>query len=61
MAGKIKGSQREFGRIQINGRISIPKPFREALGWEDGDQVMMEIHLGEYILVENLSAKWRKS
>lgn len=59
MGTKKSGTLREFGRIQKDGRISIPKPIRRNLGWEDGDQVMFEECEGRLFL-ENLSAKWRK-
>lgn len=57
---EVGGFSRRFGKIQDSGRISIPKPFRESLDWREDDQVMIEIHRDRYILVENLSAKWRK-
>ena len=51
------GSLRAFGIIQDSGRISIPKPWREDMKWEDGDQIMIERYKGK-ILIENLTAKW---
>ncbi len=42
-----------------NGRISLPKKWRDALDWRAGDQVCLHLDSGR-ITVENLEAKWRK-
>ena len=47
---------REYLKIQENGRISIPLRFREFLGWQDGDQIMVEVYKGR-ILIENLKER----
>lgn len=60
MEPKLKGSPREFGKIQDHGRISIPKRFRDALNWIDGDQIMLYVHSKDKILIENLASKWRE-
>jgi len=58
MSGKIEGLPREYQRIQTNGRFSIPKRFKDAYGWKDGDQIMVEAHKGR-LIIENITAKWR--
>jgi len=59
MNDKVSGFPQSFGRIQDNGRVSLPKEWRDELNWIDGDQVCFHFNNGR-ITVENLEAKWRK-
>ena len=42
-------------RIAQNGRISIPKEMRQALGLEDGDEVMVSVE-GKRLVIESEAA-----
>ena len=42
-------------RISQNGRISIPKEMRQALGLEDGDEVLVSVE-GKRLIIESEAA-----
>lgn len=45
---------RQFGKIQKGRRIAVPETLMNLLGWEMGDQVLVEAYRGK-LIVENLS------
>ena len=47
---------RAFGKIQVGRRIAIPEYLLNRLGWEIGDQIIVEDYKG-FLLVENVSRK----
>lgn len=49
---------RIFGKIQKKGRIAITSSLLKRLGWEIGDQVLIEAYQGK-LIVENLKRSIR--
>ena len=45
---------RDFSALQKLHRIGLKKAFVKELGWEVGDQLLLEVYKGR-LLVENLS------
>ena len=45
---------RMFGKIQTGRRIAISESIMKQLGWETGDQILIEAYCGK-LIVENLS------
>ncbi|GAF88712.1 unnamed protein product [marine sediment metagenome] len=45
---------RDFSALQVRHRIGLKKAFVKELGWEVGDQLLIEVYKGR-LLVENLS------
>lgn len=43
-------------KIIINGRITIPKEFREEHGWKEGDLLMLNDDNGK-IIIEKIRSK----
>ena len=47
--------------VSSNGRITIPKPLRDALGWKPGYKLDMSIdHAGKVVLTEVTSSPARQ-
>ncbi len=50
---------RDFSILQKLHRIGLKKAFVKELGWEEGDQLILEVYKGR-LIVENIS-KGRKT
>lgn len=52
MARYAPGQQCFRGRVGTRSRITIPKPARDALGWEPGDEIVVRVEGGVAILTK---------
>jgi AbrB family looped-hinge helix DNA binding protein len=50
MARYAPGQRCFHVRIDARGRITIPKPARDALGWQPGDEIVVRVEDGVAIL-----------
>jgi len=50
MARYAPGQRCFFVRVDARGRITIPKPVRDALGWQPGDEIVVRVEGGVAIL-----------
>lgn len=50
MARYASGQQCFRVRVDARGRITIPKPVRDALGWRPGDEIVVRVEGGVAIL-----------
>ena len=50
MARYVPGQRSFVARVDARGRITIPKPVRDALGWQAGDEIVVRTEGGAAIL-----------
>ncbi len=46
-------------KLALGGRIVIPAKFRRALGWSDGEDLVLQLNEGQLVVTtRNQSRKW---
>jgi AbrB family looped-hinge helix DNA binding protein len=50
------GGRDFLGRLTSRGRLTVPKPVRDALGWQPGDEIVFRVD-GDRVVLAKMGAR----